>query len=737
MVDFLASKITVVEEEPSVRTLPQIPTAIPGFVGLSERGPLDTPTIVTSWDDYRRQFGIVTASAEMPLSVRGCFLNGARQAVIVRVLEGSPVTATVSLNTAASAATAGSVTGSLTAPFDLEPGDTLDVDVDAGGPTTATFNATAASVTGSNTETFVLADGQTLIVAIDGGGNQTITFNTAEFSAIGAALAAEVAAVINAEATGLSAGVSAGAVVITSDSRGTGSSVDIIGGTAAATLGFAVALTSGTGNVVDIDAVTVAEIKTVVEAAVAGLTVNDVSGAVQIVSNTTGASSSINVAASSTADDELGLDNATHSGGSGAADPTLQVDASSEGIWGNGLQAQIEAPTSGTVTGADAEFDLLVIKDGIVVEEWNNVTMLDGEDNYVETVVNDANTGSAYIVVTDLDTTVPAPDDRPAVGTFNLTGGDDGSAVADATFTGGSDPAKGLNTLETAAITLLAIPDQATVGVHSEMITFCEVTRNRRVFAVLDPPAASSIATIRSHKASLTLSEQFSIYWPRVKIPNPSVTVFGRDELITVPPSGYIMGTCARNDAAKLEGPFAQPAGVEDGRLFGVVDIENEDVLRESNRALIFPERINPITFEEGTPGIFIDGARTGQGNSNFPSVGERRGVSFIETTLKQGLSFARHKNNTETLRGTIERTVRAFLLEQTKNGAFASRDPAQAFLLDGDIPGKGINNAVARAQNKVFVRIGLATAKPAEFVVILVSQDTRALQEATTGRTA
>jgi phage tail sheath protein FI len=73
-------------------------------------------------------------------------------------------------------------------------------------------------------------------------------------------------------------------------------------------------------------------------------------------------------------------------------------------------------------------------------------------------------------------------------------------------------------------------------------------------------------------------------------------------------------------------------------------------------------------------------------------------------------------------------------LLERTKNGCFASKKPAEAFILDADIPGEGLNDARTRAQKKLYARYGVATAKPAEFVILLSSQDTRALQEATAG---
>lgn len=64
--------------------------------------------------------------------------------------------------------------------------------------------AETPSVTGVTSEPFVLVDGETLVLRVDGGDPLTATFNTADFGAIGAATAAEVAAVIAAD-TGLSA----------------------------------------------------------------------------------------------------------------------------------------------------------------------------------------------------------------------------------------------------------------------------------------------------------------------------------------------------------------------------------------------------------------------------------------------------------------------------------------------------------------------------------------------------
>src|SRR5690606_33322403 len=178
----------------------------------------------------------------------------------------------------------------------------------------------------------------------------------------------------------------------------------------------------------------------------------------------------------------------------------------------------------------------------------------------------------------------------------------------------------------------------------------------------------------------LNLSEFGAIYWPRVRILNPDPTALGPERELVVPPSGIVCGVYARTDSAREGGVYDPPAGVETGRMFGVLGFETAEVLDERKRDLVFPKRINPLTAD----GVrYIDGARTLKGNGNFPYVSERRGVSFIERSLKRGLEFARHRNNDERLRAEVWRTVTAFLLTQMNNGAFRSRDPEKAFFVD------------------------------------------------------
>ncbi len=103
----------------------------------------------------------------------------------------------------------------------------------------------AAAVNTANSEPFSLADAQTLEVQIDGGATQTVTFSTGDFVDIGNATAQEVADAINADITGGAAEDALGEVRLTSDTEGTGSSVQIVGGTANPALGFPTTLVVG------------------------------------------------------------------------------------------------------------------------------------------------------------------------------------------------------------------------------------------------------------------------------------------------------------------------------------------------------------------------------------------------------------------------------------------------------------------------------------------------------------
>jgi len=184
--------------------------------------------------------------------------------------------------TAALNATAASKVGGAET-YDLVAGDTVVLDVDNVGNATATFDAAAGTITDTTSYAVADQDGLTSIITIDGGDAQTITFAGATTTAL------QIAAQINDQLVGGSAVVSGGQVVVSSDKQGTDSSVAAAAGTGNLTWAAAVA---GTGDVADINAVTAAEVKTVVEADTTA-TVSVSAGVFTISSPTTGVDSEL------------------------------------------------------------------------------------------------------------------------------------------------------------------------------------------------------------------------------------------------------------------------------------------------------------------------------------------------------------------------------------------------------------------------------------------------------------
>jgi phage tail sheath protein FI len=355
---------------------------------------------------------------------------------------------------------------------------------------------------------------------------------------------------------------------------------------------------------------------------------------------------------------------------------------------------------------------------------------------YAETVLNASVTPGhpSGLTFTDLAISGTAAERRPANGTFSgLSGGSDGLAsLADLDFIGSAAGKTGMYALDLVdEIALLSLTGRATSAVHNAMISYCETWRGKAIFPVLDMPegltAQQAVDYVETTAAILNSSEFGAIYWPRPKVLNPDTAVFGSDTEIVVPSSGIICGVYSRTDSSQLGGVYQPPAGIERGIMRSVVGFETDECLDEKKRDIVFPKRINPITTSRGKP-RYIDGARTLKGDGNFPSVPERRGVIFIEQSIKNALQFARHKNNNATLRAQVARTCENFLTIQMNQGAFRTKDPSTAFFVDF---GVGLNPASVEFAGQLIGRIGLATNKPAEFIIVRFSQDTRAFDQA------
>ena len=62
-------------------------TSVAGFIGFAEKGPYNTPALITNWTQYRNTFGDFIEGAYLPHSVYGYFNNGGGVCYVVRLGE--------------------------------------------------------------------------------------------------------------------------------------------------------------------------------------------------------------------------------------------------------------------------------------------------------------------------------------------------------------------------------------------------------------------------------------------------------------------------------------------------------------------------------------------------------------------------------------------------------------------------------------------------------------------------
>jgi phage tail sheath protein FI len=720
--ELLSSKVLIQEEEPTVRGIPTVSTSVAGAVGVAERGPIGEAVLVTSWEEYVRVFGGFVAGADLPAAVLSFFQNGGGTLWVVRTCHYTnrdvPATATARVATGALQSTAAAQPAEIigrAGPFALQPNERFSLLPAEGDAAVVTFLATPATVRSLTPGPFTLLEGTALGMVIDNQRSPYYAYSVRaeDFEDLSAATAEEFVAAFNRLAQGVVASVDlSGHVVLTSLRAGQVSRLELDG----TLLGFA-RDASGTGNVRDISEVTVAEVRQIVEAAAPWVAVGlSPAGHLRIRTRATGPSASLRV--TDTSSPRFGFDGDLHTGAPAVVTTVMRVEAKSPGAWGNRLVIDVGAG------GAPDTFDILVRVDGVLREAHRDLQMAPDSPRHPLRIVNDAKQGSALIKVVDLRVPGAA---APAVQTVALDGGDNGTnGLDELDFIGSPIGRTGKHALDDVQdLSILFVPGQATATIHADLLRYCEDERQGAVFAVLDPPpelTAAAMVVYQTQTAGLEgLTEHGAIYWPRLAIANPDKRTYGPDATIVVPPSGAVAGTIARTDASRNGGVYEPPAGVEVGRLRSVMGLETNESLDEKKRDILYPRRINPINRVPGGA-HYVDGVRTLKGNGNFPTIAERRGVSHIERSLRAGLQFARHRNNDDALAAQVFRTIKAFLLQEMNLGAFASKKPDEAFYVEVS------RDPAERFRGELHVEVGLATQKPAEFIVIRIRQDTRAL---------
>jgi hypothetical protein len=262
------------------------------LVGEFEDGPFATPTdILTSADQatifggFGFQVGTVKNQNACAKSSGGSELwNGNAWVQSAKLKFGGLTMCRVDTSVGQVALTPRAyVQGTTKAPFVLAAGQTLLFNPNATGVVTATFAAAAATVTAVTGTYTSFVGGETLVLALDQQSSFTVTFQAGDNT-----LAAIISR-INLVYGQVIASNASSQLKLTSTKLGTGSQIIITAGAAVTTLGLTAATTNGTGDAVDITAVTQAEVVTKLQAASALVSVTtSAAGFPRIVSKLSG-----------------------------------------------------------------------------------------------------------------------------------------------------------------------------------------------------------------------------------------------------------------------------------------------------------------------------------------------------------------------------------------------------------------------------------------------------------------
>lgn len=250
--------------------------------------------------------------------------------------------------------------------------------------------------------------------------------------------------------------------------------------------------------------------------------------------------------------------------------------------------------------------------------------------------------------------------------------------------------------------------------VYSNAEAYC---LERRAFLIVDIP--SNIDTVQEMKDWLEInaglrSRNAAVYFPRLRIADP----LNQFRLRDFAPSGTMAGLYARTDSER--GVWKAPAGI-DTTLRNVNELRY--VLTDPENGTLNPLGINCLrTFP--IIGTISWGARTLDGAdvqaSEWKYLPVRRFTLFLEESLYRGTKFAVFEPNDEPLWAQIRLNIGAFMQSLFRQGAFQGQTPREAYFVKCDKETTTQNDI---NQGIVNILVGFAPLKPAEFVILKISQ--------------
>lgn len=272
---------------------------------------------------------------------------------------------------------------------------------------------------------------------------------------------------------------------------------------------------------------------------------------------------------------------------------------------------------------------------------------------------------------------------------FSITAGDVKAALA---------------ALEAVDVNLICVPGVTEIAAQQAMIAHCEKCRYR--FCILDSPKTADINVLKNHRRQLD-SAYGAIYHPWLKVPADA------GESVVVPPSGFIAGIYARVDTDR--GVHKAPANVG---IAGQADLLVN--ITTAQQDVLNPLHINCLR-KFPRKGVLVWGARTLSTDLEWKYINIRRLIIHLEASIDCGTEWVVFESNNERLWSSIKSLVEGFLYDFWRKGALMGSSAKEAYFVRCDrstITQDDIDNG------RVYVIIGIAPLKPAEFIIFKIMKN-------------
>ena len=688
-------------------------------------GGVVTSTGIASTTFYNESGNRAGFSARVP----GSGLNGVinlfekRTPATIVTMNSAPLGSLLAVGGSGSVAQPASIEGGVPT-FRLRDGDELGITLDSGS-SSITFNGAGAEVTGDAVSSPVTIPADTTLTVFINGQSQDIdlTDGSRELSDI----VDEINIAIRHGYARLQGGDQ---IVIGSDRSGTTAQVIV---STLAELGFASDTTAnGSGNVADLDAVTVAEIDGLLQAGSIAVRASlpPSTAVLTLITTASGASASIQIqdnaarlAMSLPATEEGGADGATllyyeKRGASwvGGADGGTTLDS--------GAVTNAEIVTV-NLEAVDADNSKVIYDDlglGVNHPRFIGTKLAESPTNRADALNN------PYYLSTSGSVTIFNLHSGLFAGltenSLTLSGGDDGAEPGvSSTVAGAVAYEDALQLLEEIDdISIVAAPGHSALapatpgvyrGVQQALISHAERMRYR--VAVLDTPQNQTIAGARAVRSRVD-STYAALYYPWVMINNPSARI-GNDQIpaeLALPPCGFMCGIYARTDVNR--GVWKAPANVI---VRGALRFERE--ITHGQQEVLNPEGVNCLRFFFGR-GNRVWGARTVSSDPEWKYINVRRYFIYLEHSIDRSTQWAVFEPNGQRLWSNIRDTITAFLYNEWRSGALLGGAPEEAYFVRCDRSTMTQNDL---DNGRLICEIGVAPLKPAEFVIFRIGQMT------------